>query len=62
MIIDFLHTTSSPADLQAALAIVREFKAHESPDEWLYCPFLAWAKLEQLEEFLAYLVEGKAII
>lgn len=56
MITDFLQTTRSRDDLATALAVLREFKAHEAVDEWLGISFMAWAKLEQLEEFLDHLV------
>lgn len=58
MITDFLQTKRSKGELATALAILREFKECESEREWLEIPFVAWAKLEQLEEFLAHLVEG----
>lgn len=61
MITDFLKTGRDKKDLKVALEVVREFQACESNDEWLAIPFLAWAKLEQLEEFLAHLVEGKEL-
>lgn len=57
-IIDFLKTERSPDELRAALAVVREFKECESNEEWLMVPFVAWTKLDQLEEYLAHLVEG----
>ena len=59
MITDFLYTKQSVTDLRTVLNVVREFKAGESLDEWTTISFDAWAKLEQLEEFLEYLVEGK---
>lgn len=58
MITDFLKTKRSKDELRAALETLREFKGHESADEWAACPFIAWVKLEQMEEFLAHLVEG----
>lgn len=58
MITDFLSTKRSNAELATALAVLREFKADESAEEWAQIPIAAWAKLEQLEEFLAHLVEG----
>ena len=61
MITDFLSTKTSRDDLAATLAVLREFKACESTQEWLAIPFSAWAKLEQLEEFLEHLVEGKPL-
>ena len=57
MITDFLKTSRSKEELKHALEVLREFKGHESQYEWLAIPFAAWAKLEQLEEFLAHLVE-----
>lgn len=60
-LIDFLKTTRSKEDLAVALAVLREFKACESDQEYLGVPFAAWAKLEQIEEFLAHLVEGKEL-
>lgn len=58
MITDFLKTTRSKNDLRIALEVLREFKECESGQEWAMIPFAAWAKLEQLEEFLTHLVEG----
>jgi len=58
MITDFLETTRSKEELATTLSVVREFKSHESEHEWVSIPIVAWAKLEQLEEYLAYLVEG----
>ena len=58
-ITDFLEQHGcSESDLRAALRVLRRFKTFESTDEWLAIPFMAWAKLEQCEEFLAHLVEG----
>ena len=57
MITDFLKTTRSKDELKNALEVLREFKGCESQEEWLMIPFAAWGKLEQLEEFLAHLVE-----
>lgn len=61
MITDFLNTSRPKEELEIALAVVRDFKAAESTDEWLKIPSSAWAKLEQLEEFLAHMVEGKPL-
>ena len=61
MITDFLKTSRTKRELKASLAILRDFKACESREECLEIPFMAWAKLEQLEEFLEHLVEGKAL-
>lgn len=58
MITDFLKTARSKDDLKTALEVLREFKECESMAEWLSVPLAAWGKLEQLEEFLAHLVEA----
>ena len=57
-ITDFLNTTTSKDDLATTLRVLKEFKANESTEEWLHIPFEAWAKLEQLQEYLEYLVNG----
>ena len=57
-ITDFLKTKRSEKDLTIALDVLREFKAGENSEEWMELPFAAWAKLEQLEEFLDHLVNG----
>jgi hypothetical protein len=57
MILNFLKTGRDKAQLRVALEVIREFKAHESIEEYGMTPFMAWAKLEQLEEYLAHLVE-----
>ncbi len=59
MITDFLKTKTSKEDLKIALKVLKEFKSFESQREWALNPFSVWIKLEQLEEFLAYLVDGK---
>ena len=61
MITDFLKTKRTQDDLKIALEIIREFKSNESTDEWAEIMFAAWSKLEQLEEFLSHLVEGKPL-
>lgn len=61
MIVNFLKTTRSKDELKHALEVLREFKSCESAEEWAMIPFAAWAKLEQLEEFLAHLVEGEPL-
>ena len=58
MLIDFLNTRRSKEELETALNVIREFKGNEGSEEWLYCPGVAWAKLEQLEEYLDHLVNG----
>lgn len=61
MITDFLDTDTSKDDLAIALRVLREFKECESGEEWLMTPFVTWAKLEQMEKFLAHMVEGAAL-
>jgi hypothetical protein len=61
MITEFLATKRSSAELKIALDVLREFRGCESHDELLGIPFAAWAKLEQLQEFLEHLVEGKPL-
>lgn len=61
MIIDFLKTKRSKAELKIALKVLREFKKCESKEEWVDCPFIAWTKLEQLEEYLAHLANGESL-
>lgn len=58
---DFLKTETSKADLATALAVIREFKAGESVEEWFSTQFAAWARLEQLENYLAHLVDSKPL-
>jgi hypothetical protein len=57
-ITDFLKTKRSKDELRVALDVLREFKGCESMEEWVGIMFSAWAKLEQLEEFLDHLVNG----
>lgn len=57
-ITDFLQTKRNKAELKSALEVLKEFKENESSEEWLMIPFAAWAKFEQLEEFLEHLVNG----
>ncbi len=61
MITDFLKTKRTPEELRTALYILREFKRSESMEEYCGVAFAAWAKLEQLEEFLSHLVEGEPL-
>lgn len=58
MITDFLKTERNPDDLKVALNALREFKECHTDKEWLGIDFAAWAKLDQLEEFLSHLVDG----
>jgi hypothetical protein len=48
----FLEAEIPKEDLDAALRVIRAFKACESREEWAMIPFAAWAKLEQLEDYL----------
>lgn len=57
-ITDFLDTQTEKNKLKVALEVLREFKSHESSEEWLNTPFAAWVKLEQMEEFLVRLCDG----
>lgn len=61
MILDFLKTKTSKRKLKVTLAVLREFKACESNEEWLATMNVAWAKLEQFEEYLAHLVDDKLL-
>jgi hypothetical protein len=60
-ITDFLRTDIQKPELKIALKVIKEFKSCESQHEWLAIPFSAWAKLEQLEEYLEHLVNGKEL-
>lgn len=57
-ITDFLKTEHPPEDLAAALRVLRSFKGCEDEREYIGTMFIAWTKLEQLEEFLQHRVEG----
>lgn len=58
MITDFLKNPRPKRELAITLAVVREFKGCESMEEWVAISFAAWAKLEQLEEYLDHMVNG----
>lgn len=58
MITDFLTLNISKEDAATTLTLLRQFKHCESTQEWLMIPFSAWAKLEQLEEFLDHMANG----
>ena len=60
-ITDFLKTERPKDELAVTLAVIKEFKSNESTEEWLQITFAAWAKLEQLEEFLEHLVNDKPL-
>jgi hypothetical protein len=51
----------TPEELGCALKVLRAFKECESESEWAMAPFAAWTKLEQLEEFLAHIVDGEPL-
>jgi len=57
MLDDFLKTTRSKNDLRLCLEILKEFKGHESDEEWAMHPFITWEKLEQFEEYLENLTK-----
>ena len=61
MITDFLKTGYTKQDLETTLQVLKYFKSCESTEEWLGITFGAWAKLEQLEEYLEHLVNGKEL-
>lgn len=58
VITDFLKTKRNKEELKHALEVLREFKECESAEERAMMPFAAWSKLNQMEEFIAYIVEG----
>jgi hypothetical protein len=60
-ITDFLQTCKTKEELATALSVLKEFKSGKNNIEFAMTPFLAWSKLEQLEEFLEYLVNGKEL-
>lgn len=61
MITDFLKTKKTQQELKIALDVLTEFKENESNEEYFLIPFSHWVKLEQLEEFLEYLVNNKPL-
>jgi hypothetical protein len=60
-ITDFLFLNIPKKDLKITLSVIKKFKNCESVDEWLYISFIAWEKLEQLEEYLEYLVNNRKL-
>jgi hypothetical protein len=55
-----LLETERPLDeLRVTLATIREFKELESRDEWMM-RFIAWVRLEQLEDYLRLLTNDGA--
>ena len=61
MITDFISKDIPRENLKTALDVVHAFRECESTEEWMFIPFEAWAKLEQLEEFLEHMVNGKPL-
>ena len=61
MITDFLKTKIKKEELRVALKVLRAFKKYESNEEYLGIALGAWAKLEQLEEYLEHLVNNKPL-
>lgn len=58
-LLDFLTTKTSKEDLVTTLRVLEEFKGHESKEEWMYCSFDTWVKLEQFEDYLRILTNTK---
>lgn len=61
MLLDFLQTKRSPAELRTALEVIREFKACESQEEYMGYMFATWHQLEHLEAMLESLLDGTQI-
>lgn len=61
MILDLLHTRRPIRELKIALDVLREFKDNHTVEEDLCSPLACWVKLEQYQEFLEHLVEGKPL-
>lgn len=55
-ITDFMKSEISVEEFATALKVLKHFKSCESQEEWMHVLFIAWAKLEQLEEFLEHIV------
>ncbi len=60
-ITDFLRTKRPKPELEIALSVLLEFKGNESLTEFADISGVAWYKLEQLQEFLEHLCEGKPL-
>lgn len=58
-LLNFLGTKRPVEELRTALAVIQEFKEHESQEEWMR-PFMMWTRLEQLEDYLKLLTETDA--
>jgi hypothetical protein len=61
MLIEFLKTSTPKEKLRTALEVLHEFKQCEAGFEFIAVPFAEWKRLEMLEEFLEYLVNGKEL-
>ena len=61
MITDFLKTKRPKEELKIALDILREFKMDRNAIFYNVNRPKKWMKLEQLEEFLAHLVDGEPL-
>ena len=61
MLIDFLKTKTDKKDLATAFKVLMEFKGNEEMSEYIRCDFVAWHKLEQLQEFLDHLANGEEL-
>lgn len=57
MLLEFLKTKRTKEELNLVLDILKEFKGHESTEEWAFCSFESWVKLEQFEDYLRLLTE-----
>lgn len=57
MLLEFLKTKRTKEELNLVLDILKEFKGHESQEEWAFCSFESWVKLEQFEDYLRLLTE-----
>jgi hypothetical protein len=55
-ILDFLNEDFTIIELAGALKLLREFKKCHTSHEDLTPPLVAWSKLEQLEEYLDYML------
>lgn len=60
MLLEFLKTKRTKEELNIVLDILKEFKGHESTEEWVFCSFESWVKLEQFEDYLR-LLTGREI-
>jgi len=61
MITDFLKSKRDIKELMIALDVINEFKKCETSNWWLKAPSKYWVKIEQLQEFLNHMVNGKPL-